>query len=73
MDPDISKELGRIMDALVALRLDLQCDPHIHGEALVLSADKARNASEALDVASVSLKHLAAAFGESQSGASPLH
>ena len=73
MDPEIGKELNRIMDALVALRLDLQCDPHIAGDALVLSAEKARNACEALNVASVSLRHLVTEFGESGCGANPLH
>lgn len=72
MQPDIDKELYKIMDALVALKLDLQCDPHVHGEALVLSAAKARNACEALDSASVSLKQLVAAFN-GKGGAGPLH
>ena len=50
------------MDALVALKIDLSCDPHIPGEALVLSAEKAREACEALESASASIKHLAAAL-----------
>lgn len=70
---EINKELYKIMDALVALKLDLQCDPQLDGDALVLSAEKARNACEALDVASHSLKHLVAKFGESQGSSTPLH
>ena len=73
MQTDIGKELYRIMDALVALKIDLQCDPQLAGDALVLSAEKARNACDALDSASVSLKRLVAAFGENLGGVSPLH
>src|SRR5258705_11224041 len=62
MDTNIGKELDKIMDALVALRIDLKCDPHIPGDMLVLSADKARDACEALATASASIKHLAAAL-----------
>ena len=62
MEPDISRELYKVMDALVALKIDLSCDPHIPGEALVLSAEKARDACEALEIASTSIKHLAAAL-----------
>jgi hypothetical protein len=62
MDRNIGKELYNIMDALVALKIDLTCDPRFSGEMLVLSASKARDACEALEVASTSLKHLAAAL-----------
>jgi hypothetical protein len=62
MEPDIRRELYKVMDALVALRIDLSCDPHIPGEALVLSAEKARDACEALESASASIKHVAAAL-----------
>jgi len=62
MEPDIGRELYKIMDALVALKIDLSCDPHIPGEALVLSAEKARDACEALETASASIKYLAAAL-----------
>lgn len=62
MEPDIERELYKVMDALVALKIDLSCDPHIPGEALVLSAEKAREACEALETASASIKHLAAAL-----------
>ena len=62
MEPDIGRELYKVMDALVALKIDLSCDPHIPGEALVLSAEKARDACEALETASESIKHLAAAL-----------
>ena len=75
MDPDIGKELYNVMDALVALRLDLECDPDIAGESLVLSAAKARNACEALDSATMSIKHLAAALGNGNGplGKEPRH
>jgi len=62
MEPDIGRELYKVMDALVALKIDLSCDPHIPGEALVLSAEKARDACEALETTSESIKHLAAAL-----------
>jgi len=63
MQPDdIGKELYKIMDALVALKVDLSCDPHVPGETLVLSADKSRDACEALDSAFASIRNLAAAF-----------
>ncbi len=62
MEPDIGRELYKIMDALVALKVDLSCDPHIPGETLVLSAEKARDACEALESASESIKLVAAAL-----------
>ena len=73
MDPNIGKELYKIMDALVALKIDLKCDPHIPGQTLVLSADKARDACEALETASASIKNLAAALNGSQGGNAPPH
>ncbi|HTS22997.1 MAG TPA: hypothetical protein VMN79_14425 [Casimicrobiaceae bacterium] len=51
------------MDALAALRIDLSCDPHLPGEMLVLSAEKARDACEALDSASASIRQLVATLG----------
>ena len=62
MEPDIGRELYKVMDALVALKVDLSCDPHVPGEMLVLSAEKARDAREALETASASLKHVASAL-----------
>ena len=62
MEPDIGRELYKVMDALVALKVDLSCDPHVPGEMLVLSAEKARDACEAIETASASLKHLAVAL-----------
>lgn len=62
MQPEVGRELYRVMDALAALKCDLSCDPHIPGEMLVLSADKARDACEALESAAVSIKNLAAAL-----------
>jgi hypothetical protein len=73
MDPNIGKELYKIMDALVALKIDLKCDPHIRGEILVLSAEKARDACEALEIASASIKHLAAALNGRSGGNAPQH
>ncbi len=70
-EPKIRQELYRVMDALVALKIDLSCDPHIPGESLVLSATKARDACEALHSATASIKQLAAALnGETPSDGS---
>jgi hypothetical protein len=68
MDTEIGKELYNIMDALAALKIDLDCDPHIPGETLVLSANKARDACEALESASASIKQLVAALDEGETG-----
>jgi hypothetical protein len=72
MDTDIGRELYNIMDALIALKIDLDCDPHISGDTLVLSAEKARDACQALETASASLKQLVAALGD-DSGLLPRH
>ncbi len=58
MNTNVGKMLYDIMDALVALRMDLKCDPRIGGEILVLSAERARAACEALDAASSSIRHI---------------
>jgi hypothetical protein len=73
MEPDIGRDLYKVMDALVALKIDLSCDPHIPGEALVLSAEKARDACEALETASASIKHLAAALNGGGVGGESRH
>jgi hypothetical protein len=73
METSIGKELYNIMDALVALKIDLSCDPHLPGEALVLSAAKARDACEALEVASASVRHVVAALGGAMGGLTPEH
>jgi len=70
---DVGAELYRIMDALVALKADLSCDPHIAGETLVLSADKSRDACEALDAAFASVKNLAAVFDAGAFGGAARH
>jgi len=70
MDTDIGRELNNIMDALAALKIDLDCDPHISGETLVLSANKARDACEALESASASIRQLVAALDERETGRS---
>jgi hypothetical protein len=62
MDPNIRRDLYQVMDALVALKVDLKCDPCIPGETLVLSADKARDACDALETAASSIKDLAVAL-----------
>lgn len=73
MDPDVKQELYKVMDALVALKIDLSCDPHIPGESLVLSASKARDACEALHSATASIKQLAAALNGESPGEKPAH
>jgi hypothetical protein len=68
MDTDIGRELYNIMDALAALKIDLDCDPHISGETLVLSANKARDACEALASASASIRQLVATLDDRETG-----
>jgi hypothetical protein len=63
MERKIDRNLYKVMDALVALKVDLSCDPHVPGETLVLSADKARDACEALETASASIKDLVSELG----------
>ena len=73
MEPNIRRELYKVMDALVALKVDLSCDPYIPGETLVLSADKSRDACEALQVASTSLQELVVALDSDQASDAPRH
>ena len=73
MEPNIRRELYKVMDALVALKADLSCDPYIPGETLVLSADKSRDACDALQVASTSLQELAVALDSDEAGDAPRH
>jgi hypothetical protein len=73
MDPTIGRELYRVMDALVALKVQLSCDPHIPGETLVLSAEKSRDACEALETASASIQHLAAVLNGGEVGDASRH
>jgi hypothetical protein len=73
MDPDIGRELYKVMDALVALKVDLSCDPHIPGETLVLSAEKSRDACDALETASESIKRLAAVLNGGEVGDASKH
>jgi hypothetical protein len=40
----MAKELYNVMDALAALKIDIECEPHIAGEVLMLSANKSRDA-----------------------------
>lgn len=71
MVSDIDKELYKVVDALVALKEDLTCDPHLPGEALVLSARKSRDACEALEAAFTSVRRAIAALngGSAEAGA----
>ena len=73
MNADIGKELYDVVDALVALRIDLKCDPHVSGEILVLSAQRARAACEALDAASASIRQILAHIGGGDSSGSRRH
>jgi hypothetical protein len=73
MDPTIGRELYKVMDALVALKVQLRCDPHIPGETLVLSAEKSRDACDALETASASIKHLAAMLNGGEVGDASKH
>ncbi len=73
MEPKVRQELYKVMDALVALKIDLSCDPHIPGESLVLSASKARDACEALHSATASIKQVAAVLNGEAPGEGPVH
>ena len=67
MELAVSKELYKVMDALAALKLDLECEPAIPGDVLVLSAAKSRDACAALASAMTSIKKLASMLdGESR-------
>lgn len=73
MDPDIGRELYKVMDALVALKAQLSCDPHSPGETLVLSAEKSRDACDALQNASAAIKRLAAVLNGGVAGDASKH
>ena len=60
MELGVSKELYKVMDALAALKIDLECEPHIPGDALVPSATRSRDACAALVTAMTAIKKLAA-------------
>ena len=60
MELGVSKELYKVMDALAALKIDLECEPHIPGDALVLSATTSRDACAALVSAMTAIKKLVA-------------
>jgi hypothetical protein len=59
MELGVSKELYNVMDALAVLKLDLECEPHVPGDVLVLSATRSRDACVALVSAMASIKKLA--------------
>ncbi len=63
MKANAVQELHQVMDALVAIKMDLECDPQLDDEALVLSAVKARDACDAIKIASESLRDLAGELG----------
>ncbi|HEY2865324.1 MAG TPA: hypothetical protein VGK37_17020 [Casimicrobiaceae bacterium] len=73
MEPGIDKELYKVVDALVALKHDLSCDPHIPGETLVLSASKSRDACDALDAAFSSVRHVIASLNGGAAGEGARH
>ncbi len=73
MDRKIDRDLYKAMDALVALKADLSCDPYVPGETLVLSAKKARDACEALETASASIKDAVAELSGAGAGGKPRH
>ena len=60
MEAGVSKELYKVMDALAALKIDLECEPHLPGDAMVLSATRSRDACAALVSAMTAIKKLAA-------------
>ena len=60
MELGVSKELYKVMDALAALKIDLECEPHIPGDALALSATRSRDACAALVSAMTAMKKLVA-------------
>lgn len=68
MELGVSKELYNVMDALAALKIDLECEPDIAGEILVLSATKSRDACTALVSAMASIKKLAVILEVQDSG-----
>jgi hypothetical protein len=73
MNTNIGKELYDVLDALVALRIELNCDPCTPGEVLVLSAARARAACEALDAADASIREIVAHLGGGNPGLLPRH
>jgi hypothetical protein len=48
------------MDALAALKIDLECESNVPGDAMVLSATRSRDACAALVSAMTAIKKLAA-------------
>jgi hypothetical protein len=60
MELGVSKELYKVMDALAVLKIDLECEPHLPGDAMVLSATRSRDACAALVSAMTAIKKLAA-------------
>ena len=51
-------EVGKVLDALAALSLDLSCHCDVAPHTLVLPASKVREACDAIDVAVDSLKRI---------------
>jgi hypothetical protein len=73
METNMARELYNVMDALAALTIDLECEPHIPGETLVLSANKSRDACAALVSARTSIKKLADMLNGKGSDEKPRH
>jgi len=60
MELGVSRELYKVMDALAALKIDLECESNLPGDAMVLSATRSRDACAALVSAMTAIKKLAA-------------
>lgn len=73
MEQQLSRELYNVMDALAALKIDLECEPHLPGDALVLSASKSREACAALVSATASIRKLADMLDGRGSDDKPAH
>jgi hypothetical protein len=73
MKSEMAGELYNIMDALAALTIDLECEPHHAGETLVLSAKKSREACAALVSARASIKKLVDLLDGKESQQGPRH
>jgi hypothetical protein len=73
MEHKVGKELYNVMDALAALKIDLECEPHVAADTLVLSATKSRDACAALVSATTSIKKLADMLNGKSSDTTPHH
>jgi hypothetical protein len=60
MSTEMTTELYKVMDMLVALKLDLHCEAHVAPEAMIMPAHKARAACDAIEGSLRALKGLIA-------------